>query len=63
MGREDLLSVWTKLFDKPPNPALRRENLIPILAYRLQEKAYGGLKPSVTKRLPASIALRLHFAT
>jgi hypothetical protein len=53
MSREDLQSLWTKLFDKPPNPALRRENLIPILAYRLQEKAYGGLKPSVAKRLRA----------
>ena len=53
MSREDLQSLWTKLFGKPPNPALRRENLIPILAYRLQEKAYGGLKPSVAKRLRA----------
>lgn len=51
MSREDLQSLWTKLFGKPPSPALRRENLIPILAYRLQEKAFGGLKAAVVKRL------------
>jgi len=51
MSREDLQSLWTKLFGKPPSPALRRENLIPILAYRLQERAFGGLKAAVVKRL------------
>jgi len=28
--------------------------MIPILAYRIQEQAYGGLKPSTAKRLRAS---------
>jgi len=34
-----------------PGPDLYRTTLIPILAYRIQEKAYGGLKESTLKRL------------
>jgi hypothetical protein len=51
MDRTALQALWTKLFDKPPSPSLRREVLIPILAYQLQELAFGGLKPSVERRL------------
>ena len=43
MDRKDLLVLWQKLFDKPAIPALRREVMVPILAYRLQEKAYSIL--------------------
>lgn len=32
-------------------PRLRRQLLIPMLAYRMQERAYGGLKPATLKRL------------
>ncbi|MGB8031279.1 MAG: DUF2924 domain-containing protein [Terracidiphilus sp.] len=51
MSRKALLKLWHDLFDRVPSPALRRETLIPILAYRLQEKAFGGLKESTLKRL------------
>jgi hypothetical protein len=53
MGRAGLLNLWQELFGRLPNPRLRRELLVPILAYRLQEKALGGLKPSTAKRLKA----------
>jgi|ERR1039458_1065897 hypothetical protein len=43
--------LWQELFAKPAHPKLRRDLMIPILAYRIQEKAYGGLKPSTRKRL------------
>jgi hypothetical protein len=43
--------LWQDLFEKPVHPKLRREMMIPILAYRIQEKAYGGLKLSTRKRL------------
>ena len=43
--------LWQELFEKPVHPKLRREMMIPILAYRIQEKAYGGLKRSTRKRL------------
>ena len=47
----ELRSLWQELFEKPVHPRLRREMMIPILAYRIQEKAYGGLKASTRKRL------------
>jgi hypothetical protein len=53
MERTALQELWRELFGKLPHPKLRRELLIPILAYRLQEKALGGLKPSTAKRLKA----------
>lgn len=49
----DLRILWRELFEKPPNLKLCRELLIPILAYRLQEKALGGLRPSTARRLRA----------
>lgn len=51
MDREALLKLWRDLFDRLPSPALRRATLIPILAYRIQEKAYGGLKESTARKL------------
>jgi hypothetical protein len=53
MHRTALQDLWLELFANRPHPRLRREILIPILAYRLQEKALGGLKPSTAKRLKA----------
>jgi hypothetical protein len=49
--RKELLKLWRDLFDRVPSPALRRETLIPILAYRIQEKAFGGLKESTVRKL------------
>ena len=51
---EQLRATWRDLFGKPPHPKLRRELLIPIIAYRLQEKAFGGLKPATLRHLEAS---------
>ena len=51
MDRKELLKLWHDLFDRIPSPALHRGTLIPMLAYRIQEKAYGGLKESTLKRL------------
>src|SRR5690348_8473515 len=51
----DLRNVWLESFGGPPHPKLRRELLIPILSYRLQEKALGGLRPSTVRRLRAIV--------
>jgi Protein of unknown function (DUF2924) len=51
MERRALLKLWHDLFGRIPSPDLYRTTLIPILAYRIQEKAYGGLKESTRKRL------------
>jgi hypothetical protein len=42
MERAKLRELWLELFGQLPHPRHRREVLIPILAYRLQEKALGG---------------------
>jgi hypothetical protein len=51
MERKALLKHWRDLFGRGPSPALRRETLIPILAYGLQEQAFGGLKESTARKL------------
>jgi hypothetical protein len=51
LPKPELLALWQELFAKPPHPELRRNFMVPLLAYRLQEQAYGGLKPSTRKQL------------
>jgi Protein of unknown function (DUF2924) len=51
MDRKALLKLWRELFDRVPIPALRRETLIPVLAFRIQEKVFGGLKESTARKL------------
>ena len=51
MDRRSLEKLWRDLFDRAPSPALRREMLVPILAYRIQEKAFGGLRESTVRKL------------
>lgn len=48
----DLKTQWRVLFDTEP-PAYNRRFLESRLAYRIQELAYGGLKPETIKRLEA----------
>lgn len=43
-SRRELLKMWQELFGRPVT-GIRRELLIPCLAYRLQEQAYGGSTP------------------
>jgi hypothetical protein len=48
----DLKQQWRDLFDSGPPPYNRRF-LESRLAYRIQELAYGGLKPGTIERLEA----------
>ena len=48
----DLKRQWRDLFEKEPPPYNRRF-LESRLAYRIQELAYGGLKPETIERLEA----------
>ncbi len=45
-----LKAQWRELFETEP-PAFNRRYLESRLAYRIQELAYGGLKPETVKRL------------
>jgi hypothetical protein len=52
MPAPELRRQWQQLFDTPP-PRHNRRFLESRLAYRLQELAYGGLKPVTVARLEA----------
>jgi hypothetical protein len=54
-GIRDLRERWTALYGKEPSVHIGRTFLIGAIAYRLQEQAFGGLKPS-TRRLLARVA-------
>jgi hypothetical protein len=46
-----LRELWERLFSMPPPAQLRRHLMIPILAYRLQEQAFGSLRAASRVRL------------
>ena len=52
MATADLKAQWRKLNDTEPPPYNRRF-LESRLAYRIQELAYGGLKPGIARKLEA----------
>jgi hypothetical protein len=39
LQKSELSTLWQELFAQPPHPKLRRELMIPILAYRLHSDA------------------------
>jgi hypothetical protein len=51
LSRQQLLDFWQKVYGKPAPLRIRRELLVPFLAYKMQEDAYGGLKPSTRSEL------------
>jgi hypothetical protein len=55
LSEENLNDHFRRLYGSEPPARMRRPLLIRAIAYRLQEKARGGLKPA-TRRLLASIA-------
>jgi hypothetical protein len=55
LSRNQLLDRWHKLYGKTPPPGIRREVIIPFLAYRIQENTEGGLSPAVRAMLKSAI--------
>jgi hypothetical protein len=51
LNKAQLLVIWAENFKKDPPPSLRKELMVPILAYRMQEKEFGGLSNSARRRL------------
>lgn len=51
MNRPELLDLWTQLFKQKAPGQVRSELLIRIIAYRIQELAYGGLSAATRRRL------------
>ena len=51
LNKAQLLAVWAENFSKDPPPQLRKELLVPVLAYRMQEREFGGLSHAAKRRL------------
>jgi len=51
LSRQELLDLWQKLYRRVAPQGIRRELLVPFLAYRIQENAYGGIKPATRYKL------------
>jgi Protein of unknown function (DUF2924) len=51
LNKTQLLAVWRENFNHPPPPKLRKELMVPVLAYRIQEREFGGLSHSARKKL------------
>ena len=51
LSKPKLLEIWAENFKSPPPPNLRKDLMVPILAYRIQEREYGGLSHRARTRL------------
>ena len=51
LGIPALRQKWAALLGTEPSPQIGRALMIKAIAYRLQERAFGGLKPSTQKIL------------
>jgi DUF2924 family protein len=51
LNKAQLLAIWAENFSKNPPPNLRKELMVPILAYRMQEREFGGLSHGARRRL------------
>jgi hypothetical protein len=51
LSKTALGELWKELFSSSPPPQLRRPLMVPILAYRLQEQAFGSLNAAGRGRL------------
>jgi Protein of unknown function (DUF2924) len=47
----ELKDRWRSLYGTEPPPRSSRKLLVSAIAYRIQERAFGGLKPSVRRLL------------
>jgi hypothetical protein len=51
LSRSALSELWKQIHASAPPRQLRRDLMIPILAYQIQEKNLGSLKPGIRNRL------------
>src|ERR1039458_4250707 len=62
LGKAALCELWKQLFDVSPNPKLRRDLMVPLLAYRLQGQAFeriaGAAIPSAPNLGPGTRLVR-----
>ena len=66
LNPEELREQWQTLFGTDPPPKLRSSLMVQAIAYRLQERALGGLKPATVRlleRIADDAAARRQVAT
>jgi hypothetical protein len=51
LSRMELMRLWKGLYKRDAPAGIRRELLIPFIAYQLQAQVYGGLKCSIHTNL------------
>jgi len=51
MSKASLCQRWQECFGKPAPEGIRKELMVRMLAYRIQEQAFGGLNPKTRRRL------------
>ncbi len=51
LSRAQLLPIWAANFNAPPPDHLRKDLMVPVLAYRIQEREHGGLSNAARQRL------------
>jgi hypothetical protein len=52
----DLRIAWRRLYRSEPPPCMTRELMIRAIAYRMQERAHGGLSPATKRKLHSLVA-------
>ena len=51
LSRTALCDLWKQFSASPPSSHLRRDLMIRVLAYRMQEQAFGSLNTRTQERL------------
>lgn len=57
LDKPRLRELWQKSFNRPESPRLRRELMLPILAFRIQELSQGGLPAQTRAKLTETIGM------
>ena len=57
LDKPRLRELWQNSFNRPPSPRLRRELMLPILAFRIQELSQGGLTAPTQAKLAEAIGM------
>jgi DUF2924 family protein len=55
LGTDELRERWKAICGKAPSREIGRSFLTRAIAYRLQERAHGGLKPSTSRLLARAV--------
>jgi hypothetical protein len=58
LDRTSLVERWTSFFGQAPPPRTSRCLMIRAVAYKIQERAFGGLKPATRRMLQEPDMLR-----